>query len=92
MFSPIIAKISELSGFEYGKAEEVDIAMRVVADHMRTICFSITDGQLPSNNKAGYVIRRILRRAVRYSYTFLNVKEAFIYRLIDALVSSYNFV
>ncbi len=86
VFSPIINKIASLSGLEYGKSEEVDIAMRVLADHVRTISFSITDGQLPSNNKAGYVIRRILRRAVRYSYTFLNVKEAFIYKLIDTLI------
>lgn len=88
VFQPIIQKISKLSGFEYGKNEEVDIAMRVIADHVRTISFSITDGQLPSNNKAGYVIRRILRRAVRYSYTFLQSKEAFIYKLVDTLIST----
>ncbi len=88
VFQPIIQKISQLSGFAYGKNEEVDIAMRVIADHVRTISFSITDGQLPSNNKAGYVIRRILRRAVRYSYTFLQSKEAFIYKLVDALIST----
>ncbi|MBI9064280.1 MAG: alanine--tRNA ligase [Marinilabiliaceae bacterium] len=88
VFQPIIQKISKLSGFEYGKNEEVDIAMRVIADHVRTISFSITDGQLPSNNKAGYVIRRILRRAVRYSYTFLKSKEAFIYKLVDTLIST----
>ncbi|WP_234445664.1 alanine--tRNA ligase [Carboxylicivirga marina] len=88
VFTPIINKIAELSGFEYGKSEEIDIAMRVVADHVRTISFSITDGQLPSNNKAGYVIRRILRRAVRYSYTFLNSKQAFVYKLVDTLIAT----
>jgi len=88
VFSPIINRIAELSGFEYGKNEEIDIAIRVVADHVRTIAFSITDGQLPSNNKAGYVIRRILRRAVRYSYTFLNSKSSFIYKLVDVLIES----
>jgi len=88
VFSPIIAKIAKLSGFEYGKTEEIDIAIRVVADHVRTIAFSITDGQLPSNNKAGYVIRRILRRAVRYSYTFLNSKSSFIYKLVDVLIET----
>jgi len=88
VFSPVINKIATLSGFEYGKNEEVDIAIRVVADHVRTIAFSITDGQLPSNNKAGYVIRRILRRAVRYSYTFLNSKSSFIYKLVDVLIET----
>ncbi len=88
VFTPIIKKIGELSGFEYGKKEETDIAMRVVADHVRTIAFSITDGQLPSNNKAGYVIRRILRRAVRYSYTFLNCKEAFVHQLVPVLINT----
>ena len=88
IFQPLLNKIAELTGFSYGKTEEVDIAMRVVADHVRTIAFSITDGQLPSNNKAGYVIRRILRRAVRYSYTFLNAKEAFMHQLIDALIDT----
>lgn len=86
VFTPIIAKISELSGKKYGEDEKVDVAMRVAADHVRTIAFSIADSQLPSNAKAGYVIRRILRRAVRYVYTFLNQKEAFLYKLIDTLV------
>jgi alanyl-tRNA synthetase len=86
VFLPIIEKIAELSNLTYGSNEEADIAMRVVADHVRTIAFSITDGQLPSNNKAGYVIRRILRRAVRYSYTFLNAREAFIYQLVPTLI------
>ena len=79
--------ISDLTGLKYGEDEKVDIAMRVVADHLRTISFSIADSQLPSNAKAGYVIRRILRRAVRYAYTFLNQKEAFLYKLVDQLVA-----
>ncbi|MBR1711947.1 MAG: alanine--tRNA ligase [Alloprevotella sp.] len=87
IFQPIIRKIGELSGTEYGKEERTDIAMRVVADHLRAIAFSIADGQLPSNAKAGYVIRRILRRAVRYAYTFLGQKHAFIYRLVPTLVA-----
>ena len=85
LFQPIIQKISSLTGVKYAAAEESDIAMRVVADHFRTIAFAICDGQLPSNNKAGYVIRRILRRAVRYSYTFLGVKEPFMWQLIASL-------
>ena len=86
VFQPIIKAIGDLSGFRYGEKEEVDVAMRVVADHLRTIAFSIADGQLPGNAKAGYVIRRILRRAVRYAYTFLGQKEAFIYRLLPVLI------
>lgn len=86
VFTPLIDKIAELSGFEYGKDKRVDIAMRVIADHTRTIAFSIADSQLPSNAKAGYVIRRILRRAVRYAYTFLGQKSAFMYRLVDTLI------
>ena len=86
VFQPIIRKIEELTGVRYGDKEETDIAMRVVADHLRAISFSIADGQLPSNAKAGYVIRRILRRAVRYAYTFLGQKQAFIYKLIPTLV------
>ena len=86
IFQPIIKKEEQLSGFTYGKEENVDVAMRVVADHLRAIAFSIADGQLPSNAKAGYVIRRILRRAVRYAYTFLNQKRAFIYQLIPTFV------
>ena len=86
VFTPILEEISELSGIRYGKDEKADIAMRVVADHLRTIAFSITDGQLPSNVKAGYVIRRILRRAVRYAYTFLGQKEAFMFRLVPVLI------
>lgn len=86
VFQPIIHEIERLSGKKYGEKEETDIAMRVIADHLRAVSFSIADGQLPSNAKAGYVIRRILRRAVRYAYTFLDQKEAFIYKLIPVLV------
>ena len=86
VFQPLIGKVGEMCGKKYGDNQDVDIAMRVVADHVRTIAFSIADGQLPSNAKAGYVIRRILRRAVRYGYTFLGFKEAFMYRLIDTLI------
>lgn len=85
IFQPIIKEIARLSGLEYGKEEQTDIAMRVVADHLRAVSFSIADGQLPSNAKAGYVIRRILRRAVRYAYTFLGQKEAFLYKLVPTL-------
>lgn len=88
VFTPLIGKISELSGKKYGENVKVDIAMRVIADHVRTIAFSIADSQLPGNAKAGYVIRRILRRAVRYAYTFLDQKEAFLYKLIDTLIES----
>ena len=86
IFQPIIKEISALSGLKYGETEEVDVAMRVVADHLRAVAFSIADGQLPSNAKAGYVIRRILRRAVRYAYTFLGQKESFLFRLVPVLV------
>ena len=88
VFQPLIGKLGEMCGKKYGDNQDVDIAMRVVADHVRTIAFSVADGQLPSNAKAGYVIRRILRRAVRYGYTFLGLKEAFMYRLIDTLIES----
>ena len=87
VFQPYIKKIEELTGIRYGAAEPTDVAMRVVSDHLRAIAFSIADGQLPSNAKAGYVIRRILRRAVRYAYTFLEQKQAFIHRLVPTLVS-----
>ena len=87
-FQPLIKAIDKLAGVEYGKDIQQDIAMRVIADHIRTIAFSITDGQLPSNAKAGYVIRRILRRAVRYGYTFLNQKHAFMFKLIPTLIES----
>ena len=88
VFQPIIKTIGDLTGKTYGKDPKVDIAMRVVADHIRTIAFSITDGQLPSNAKAGYVIRRILRRAVRYAYTFLGQKQAFMYKLVPVLIEN----
>ena len=87
VFTPLISKIAQLSGKEYGKNHDVDVAMRVIADHVRTIAFSIADSQLPSNAKAGYVIRRILRRAVRYAYTFLDQKQAFMYKLVDTLIA-----
>lgn len=86
LFQPLIKKIGEVSNKKYGEEEKNDIAMRVIADHVRTIAFSITDGQLPSNAKAGYVIRRILRRAVRYGYTFLNMHEPFMHKLIPTLI------
>lgn len=86
VFTPLLSEIARLSNKEYGKDDKTDVAMRVIADHVRTIAFSISDNQLPSNAKAGYVIRRILRRAVRYAYTFLNQKEAFMHLLIDTLV------
>ncbi len=88
VFTPLIGKIASLSGKEYGRDKHVDVAMRVIADHVRTIAFSIADNQLPSNAKAGYVIRRILRRAVRYAYTFLDQKQAFMYRLVDTLIEN----
>ncbi len=86
VFQPMLKKIGAICGCEYGKDEKTDIAMRVIADHIRTIAFAITDGQLPSNEKAGYVIRRILRRAVRYGYTFLNMRSAFLYQLVPQLI------
>ena len=87
VFQPMLKKIGELSGKRYGDSNDTDIAMRVIADHVRTIAFAITDGQLPGNAKAGYVIRRILRRAVRYGYTFLNFRAAFMYLLIEQLIA-----
>ncbi len=87
VFLPIIKVIGDMSGRKYGEDGKTDVAMRVVADHLRAIAFSIADGQLPSNAKAGYVIRRILRRAVRYGYTFLGQKEAFIYKLVPTLIA-----
>ncbi len=86
IFQPIIKEISKLSGFKYGVDKQQDIAMRVMADHLRTIAFAIADGQLPSNNKAGYVIRRILRRAVRYAYTFLKFEEPVLCKLLSVLI------
>ena len=86
VFQPMLKRIGDICGCNYGKDEKTDVAMRVIADHIRTIAFAITDGQLPSNEKAGYVIRRILRRAVRYGYTFLNMRTAFLYRLVPQLI------
>ena len=90
VFTPLISKVEESSGKTYGKSEQIDIAIRVIVDHVRAIAFAIADSQLPSNNKAGYVIRRILRRAVRYGYTFLELKEPFIYLLVDVLADQYE--
>lgn len=86
IFQPIIRTIAAMSGIPYGRSEQTDVAMRVVADHLRAIAFSIADGQLPSNAKAGYVIRRILRRAVRYAYTFLGQKQPFMHLLVPTLI------
>jgi len=88
IFQSVIQKISENTGLPYGDSDKADIAMRVVSDHLRAVAFSIADGQLPSNSKAGYVIRRILRRAIRYNYTFLNQKEPSIYKLVDILAKT----
>jgi alanyl-tRNA synthetase len=85
VFTPIIREIETIADVKYGKDKEIDIAIRVICDHVRAVAFSIADGQLPSNTGAGYVIRRILRRAIRYGFTFLNKKEPFIYRLIEVL-------
>jgi alanyl-tRNA synthetase len=85
IFQTIINRISEITGKKYGVDENCDIALRVIADHIRAISFSIADGQIPSNNKAGYVIRRILRRAVRYGYNNLGIEEPFLYRLVPVL-------
>jgi len=86
VFTPIIREIETITGFDYEKDKNIDIAMRVISDHLRAVSFSISDGQLPSNTGAGYVIRRILRRAIRYAFTFLEKKEPFIYRLVGVLV------
>jgi alanyl-tRNA synthetase len=86
IFQSIINGISKISGASYGENERINVAMRVIADHLRAVVFAIADGQLPSNIKAGYVIRRILRRAIRYGYTFLNLQEPFIHRLVPDLV------
>ncbi len=88
VFQPIIKVIADMAGTAYGVDKQKDVAMRVIADHIRTIAFAITDGQLPSNAKAGYVIRRILRRAVRYGYTFLDRKSAFMYKLLPVLIET----
>ena len=88
IFQPLLQRIAELSGIKYGSDEKTDVAMRVIADHLRAISFSVCDGQLPSNTGAGYVIRRILRRAVRYSYTFLNQKQAFLGKILPVLIET----
>lgn len=85
VFTPLIREVETITNNHYGKNEETDIAIRVIADHVRAVAFAIADGQLPSNNGAGYVIRRILRRAIRYGFTFLNTKEPFIYKLVNTL-------
>ena len=90
IFRPIISKIEQISNLIYGKEEKIDVAMRVIADHVRAVSFSIADGQLPSNTKAGYVVRRILRRAIRYGYTYLALESAFIYKLVDVLITNFG--
>lgn len=87
VFTPLIREIENITGVSYGKEEKIDIAIRVIADHVRAVAFAIADGQLPSNNGAGYVIRRILRRAIRYGFTFLQTREAFIYKLVEVLAN-----
>jgi alanyl-tRNA synthetase len=90
IFQPIIKTVEDISGLSYGENLQQDIAFRVVADHIRAVAFCIVDGQLPSSNGAGYVIRRILRRAVRYAYNFLNVKEPFMFKLVDILIHQFE--
>ena len=90
VFTPLIDQVSSWASVKYGEQKEIDIALRVIVDHIRAISFAIADGQLPSNNKAGYVIRRILRRAVRYGYTFLNFKEPFLYKLLPVLSGQFS--
>ncbi|SNT38959.1 alanyl-tRNA synthetase [Ekhidna lutea] len=90
VFQPLIQWVAKKGGVEYGNDEKTDIAIRVISDHIRAIAFTIADGQLPSNNKAGYVIRRILRRAVRYGYTFLRFKEPFLHEMLDILVDQFD--
>ncbi len=88
IFKPLIREIETITNTHYGKVEDTDVAIRVISDHIRAVSFSIADGQLPSNTGAGYVIRRILRRAVRYGFTFLNIKEPFMYRLVNVLTDT----
>ena len=92
VFTPLIKEIETLSGFRYGSNEDTDRAIRVISDHIRSVYFAIADGQLPSNNGAGYVIRRILRRAIRYGFTFLNQKDPFIFHLVETLNQQLNSV
>jgi alanyl-tRNA synthetase len=90
VFTPLIDELAKISGKKYGELSKIDIACRVIVDHIRAISLSISDGQLPSNNKAGYVIRRILRRAVRYGYTFLDLKEPFLFKLVSILAKQFE--
>ncbi|WP_340153860.1 alanine--tRNA ligase [uncultured Marivirga sp.] len=90
VFTPLLDEVAKISGKKYGELSKIDIAFRVIVDHIRAISLSISDGQLPSNNKAGYVIRRILRRAVRYGYTFLDLKEPFLYKLVSILAKQFE--
>ncbi|WMN12621.1 alanine--tRNA ligase [Marivirga salinae] len=90
VFTPLLDEVAKISGKKYGELSKIDIAFRVIVDHIRAISLSISDGQLPSNNKAGYVIRRILRRAVRYGYTFLDLKEPFLYKLVPILAKQFE--
>ena len=92
VFTPLIDQLESISSFKYGQDKEIDVAFRVIVDHLRAVVFSISDGQLPSNNGAGYVIRRILRRAVRYGYTFLNLKSPFIFKLVQTFSKQYSSV
>ena len=92
VFKPLIIEIETLTNTIYGRNEKIDRAIRVIADHIRTVYFSIADGQLPSNTGAGYVIRRILRRAIRYGFTFLNQKQPFINKLVDTLSKQMSLV
>ena len=92
VFAPLIDQLESISSFKYGQDKEIDVAFRVIVDHLRAVVFSISDGQLPSNNGAGYVIRRILRRAVRYGYTFLNLKSPFIFKLVQTFSKQYSSV
>src|SRR5690606_35476174 len=90
VFQPLIQKLAAASSKQYGIDKATDVAMRVIVDHIRATAFTIADGQLPSNNKAGYVIRRILRRAIRYGYTYLGFKEPFIYKLVPTLANQFD--
>ena len=90
IFTPLIREIETITNSKYGKKEQTDIAVRVIADHIRAVSFSIADGQLPSNTGAGYVIRRILRRAIRYGFTFLDTKQPFMYRLVKVLADGHG--
>tara|TARA_A100001011_G_scaffold316539_1_gene335579 strand:- start:11254 stop:13860 length:2607 start_codon:yes stop_codon:yes gene_type:complete len=90
IFKPIIGEIEKISGISYGTDEKSDIAIRVIADHLRAVSFCIADGQIPSNTGAGYVVRRILRRAIRYAYTFLNIEKSFIFKLVNVLSNQFK--